>query len=153
MVEAGNVAKYFYITMSGVQAVYLINSKGEKVVMGFSFKGNFSGVYDSFISQKPSSYFLEALTPSTLLAMSGHSYEELFERFPEFLKWRIDFMESILFGRGFREVEILTKTAKERFEAFVKRCPSELLEIPQKYLASYLNMKPETFSRLRAQRD
>ena len=32
----------------------------------------------------------------------------------------------------------------------MSRCPEELKVIPQKYLASYLGMKPETFSRLRA---
>ncbi|MFY0600595.1 MAG: Crp/Fnr family transcriptional regulator [Cyclobacteriaceae bacterium] len=153
IVEAGNVGKYFYFVQSGVQAMYLINRKGEKVVLGFSFGGSLSGVYDSFLYQKPSDYFLEALTPSRLIGINLENYKKLFDLFPEFNRWRIDFMESILFGRGKREVEMLTLTAKERFDVFMKRCPDELLQIPQKYLASYLNMKPETFSRLRALRD
>jgi CRP-like cAMP-binding protein len=153
LVEAGTVAKYFYLVISGVQAIYLIDQKGNKVVLGFSFDGSVSGVYDSFLSQKPSSYFLEALTPSKLIAISKKKYDELFILFPEMYQWRVRFMENILFGRSFREVEMLTLTAKERFDAFVKRCPPQLLQIPQKYLASYLNMKPETFSRMRAQRD
>ncbi len=153
LVEGGSIAKYFYFAISGVQAGYLINSKGEKVIFGFSYQGSPSGIYDSFITQTPSNYFMEALTPSKLIAISKSKYDELFERFPEFYRWRTHFMEAILFGRGKREVEMLTLTAKERFDAFIKRCPDELLEIPQKYLASYLNMKPETFSRLRALRD
>ena len=96
---------------------------------------------------------MEALTPSRLIAINKQKYDELFERFPEFYRWRTHFMETILFGRGSREVEMLTLSAKERFDAFIKRCPEELLQIPQKYLASYLNMKPETFSRLRSIRD
>ena len=43
--------------------------------------------------------------------------------------------------------------SKEKYDAFISRCPKELLVIPQKYLASYLGMTPETFSRLRAQRN
>ena len=88
-----------------------------------------------------------------MLAISYGDFEEMFKRFPELLKWRANFAENILFGRLSREVEIMTLSAKDRFDAFVKRCPPELLQIPQKYLASYLNMKPETFSRLRAIRD
>ena len=153
MVESGMVARYFYFALSGVQAGYLINSKGEKVIFGFSYKGSPSGIYDSFITQKPSNYFMEALTPSRLIAISKEKYDQLFELFPEFYQWRTHFMEAILFGRGSREVEMLTHTAKERFDAFIKRCPDELMQIPQKYLASYLNMKPETFSRLRALKD
>ncbi|MEO1254350.1 MAG: Crp/Fnr family transcriptional regulator, partial [Bacteroidota bacterium] len=153
LVEGGSTAKYFYFALSGVQAGYLINSKGEKVIFGFSYKGSPSGIYDSFITQTPSNYFMEALTPSRLIAIKKERYDELFEHFPEFYEWRTHFMEAILFGRGKREVEMLTLTAKERFDVFIKRCPDELLQIPQKYLASYLNMKPETFSRLRALRD
>ena len=153
LVESGTVAKYFYFALTGVQAGYLINSKGEKVIFGFSYKGSPSGIYDSFITQNPSSYFMEALTDSKLIAISKEKYNQLFELFPEFYQWRTHFMEAILFGRGSREVEMLTLTAKERFDAFIKRCPEELMQIPQKYLASYLNMKPETFSRLRALKD
>lgn len=153
LVEGGSVAKYFYFALSGVQAGYLINSKGEKAIFGFSYKGSPSGIYDSFITQTPSNYFMEALTPSKLIGISKEKYDELFKLFPEFYSWRAHFMEHILFGRGSREVEMLTQTAKERFDAFIKRCPEELLQIPQKYLASYLNMKPETFSRLRALRN
>ena len=153
LVEAGSTAKYFYFVISGVQAGYMINNKGEKVVFGFSYEGSVSGIYDSFVTQTPSFYFMEALTVSEVIAITKEKYDELFERFPEFYRWRALFMEEILFGRGKREVEMLTLSAKERYDAFINRCPFELLQIPQKYVASYLNMKPETFSRLRSIRE
>lgn len=153
IVESGGYEKYFYFVLSGVQALYLLNEKGEKVILGFSFNGSVSGAFDSFITGNPSHFFLEALTPSIMIGIGKAKFDELFERFPEFYQWRAHFMESILLGRISREVEILTHSAKDRFDAFVKRCPPELLQIPQKYLASYLNMTPETFSRLRALRD
>lgn len=153
VVEGGGPAKYFYLVQEGVQAIYIIDENGEKVVLGFSFRGNISGVYDSFLSGKPSSLFLESLTVSKMIGITKSNYLQLFELFPEFYKWRTHFIEGILFGRLYREVEIMTRTAKERYDAFVARCPEELNQIPQKYLASYLNMKPETFSRLRAIRD
>lgn len=153
IVEGGAIERNFYLVQSGVQAIYVISSKGEKVILGFSFEGFFSGVYDSFIHQKPSSLFLEALTTSTLLALSKADFDLLFEQYPSFYQWRVKLIENIFFGRLTREVEVLTKTAKERFDAFMKRCPPQLLTIPQKYLASYLNMTPETFSRLRAARE
>lgn len=152
IVEYGSVDHYFYFVVSGIQAIYLINGKGEKVVLGFSFGGSVSGVYDSFLYETPSQLFLEALTPSTLIRIHKKSYLELFDLFPEFKDWRIHFIEKMFFGRAKREIEFLTLSARERFEAFMSRCPSELLTIPQKYLASYLNMTPETFSRMRSAR-
>jgi len=153
IVESGGYARYFYFVLSGVQAIYLLNEKGEKVIFGFSFNGSPSGVFDAFIRDEPSSFFLEALTPSTLIGITKQDFDKLFLQFPAFYVWRAHFMQDILLGRLSREVELSTYSAKQRFDAFVKRCPPELLEIPQKYLASYLNMTPETFSRLRALRD
>ena len=148
--EAGEAERHFYFILEGVQMIYLIDNKGEKVVIGFSYGGNFSGVYDSFLSQKPSDYFLETLTSTKLLALPLFAYLELFEQYPQFDKWGRIFHQEILTGRVKREVEILTLPAKDRYINFMRRCPEPLLKIPQKYIASYLNMKPETFSRLRA---
>lgn len=148
--EAGRIEKYFYVVVDGVQAIYLLNKKGEKVVLGFSYSGSPSGVFDSFIHQKPADTFLEALKPSRMLGILKKDYHALFDQHPKFYKWGHYFFQEILFGRLFREVELLTLSAEERYKAFMSRCPEELKVIPQKYLASYLDMKPETFSRLRA---
>jgi len=148
--EAGTIEQYFYFVLEGVQAIYLLNKKGQKVVLGFSYAGSPSGIFDSFTARTPAITFLEALKPSKLLAISFTAYQELFEKYPAFHVWGHEFFKNILLGRLFRETELLTLNSKERYEVFMERCPEELKVIPQKYLASYLNMKPETFSRLRA---
>ncbi len=148
--EAGNTERYFYFVIEGVQALYLLNQKGQKVVLGFSYSGSVSGVFDSFILERPSNTFLEALKPSKMLSISLANYTKLFELFPQFHVWGHHFFRDVLFGRLHRETELLTLSAEQRYIEFMRRCPDELKVIPQKYLASYLNMKPETFSRLRA---
>lgn len=148
--EAESIERNFYIVLEGVQAIYVLNEKGEKVVLGFSYIGSPSGVFDSFVKGEPSKIFLEALKPSKLLALCKQDYDKMFKNHFSFYKWGHLFFQDVLFGRLSREVELLTLTAEKRYVAFMKRCPEELKVIPQKYLASYLNMKPETFSRLRA---
>jgi CRP-like cAMP-binding protein len=150
--ESGTVERYFYVVLSGVQAIYLIGRNGEKQVIGFSFDGSFSGVYDSFLDNSPSHYFLEALIPSKLLRINKTQYDRFFEIYPEFNYWGRIVHQQLLIGRVKREVELITMSSKERFDAFIGRCPEQLHRIPQKYLAWYLNMTPETFSRMRAQK-
>mgnify|MGYP006233670845 CR=1 FL=1 len=147
--SSGKIERYFYVVISGVQAIYILSKEGDKQVIGFSFDGSFSGVYDSFLLEKPSHYFLEALTPSRLIRMSKPQYDELFERYPEFDRWGRIAHQNLLLGRVQREIELTTLSVKERYEKFMDRCPQPLRTIPQKYLASYLNMTPETFSRMR----
>lgn len=148
-----DIEKKLYLVKKGVQVIYLWNRGGEMVVLGFTFDGSLSGVYDSLLTRTPSKYDLLALSDSELLGINYEDYLRLFDLASGFEKWFRLFNQSILFGRHSREVELLTLNASERYRAFMKRCPDQLKEIPQKYLASYLNMKPETFSRLRASVD
>lgn len=150
LTEPEKVERYFYVVLEGVQAIYFMTREGDKKVIGFSYDGSFSGVYDSFLNGKGSNYFLEALTDSRMMRMNKQQYDSLFDNFPEFDRWGRIVHQELLIGRGQREIELITMSAQERFEIFMNRCPPELLRIPQKYLASYLNMTPETFSRMRA---
>ena len=113
--EAGKIEKYFYVVIEGVQAIYILTPNGEKKVIGFSFDGSFSGVYDSFLKKKESHYFLEALTPTRMIRMNNDDYEKLFELYPEFDKWGRVVHQELLIGRVQREVELITLSAKERF--------------------------------------
>lgn len=148
MTEAGQIERRFYVVISGVQTIYFIDRNGNKIVIAFSFDGSYSGVYDSFTDGAPSGYFLEALTESSLYYIELSDYERLFETFSGFNKWGRIVHGELLRGRVKREIELSTLSSKDRFVNFMNRCPKELKSIPQKYLASYLNMSAETFSRL-----
>jgi hypothetical protein len=47
------------------------------------------------------------------------------------------------------QMQMVKMTPRERFLNFVVRNPELLQRVPQKFLASYLNIKPETFSRFK----
>ncbi|RYY52479.1 MAG: hypothetical protein EOO09_21315 [Chitinophagaceae bacterium] len=47
------------------------------------------------------------------------------------------------------QMQMIKMTPRERFLHFVDRNPELLQRVPQKYLATYLNIKPETFSRFK----
>jgi CRP-like cAMP-binding protein len=60
--------------------------------------------------------------------------------------------EELLVGRACREMEQLSLSAEERYDRLLQRSPQLLQLVPQKDIASYLRMTPETFSRLRRKR-
>jgi hypothetical protein len=45
--------------------------------------------------------------------------------------------------------QLVKLSPRERFINFVTKHPELMQRVPQKYLASYLNIKPETFSRFK----
>lgn len=152
LVKAGGIDPYFYFVIQGVQKLYFIDKKGEEHILGFSFEGSFSGDFQSFLYQEKSEFYVESISPSSFLRINHEDWQSSFEQTPLLYQWYSEFLKDILFGRIKREIEMQSCSAEERFEAFMKRAPKPLLQIPQKYLASYLGMSPETFSRMRAKR-
>jgi CRP-like cAMP-binding protein len=47
------------------------------------------------------------------------------------------------------QMNMIKHTPRERFLDFVHKNPELLQRVPQKYLASFLNIQPETFSRFK----
>jgi CRP-like cAMP-binding protein len=50
-----------------------------------------------------------------------------------------------------RLMDLLTKSAMDRYEELVVNEPRLILTIPQKYVAEYLGIQPESLSRLKKQ--
>jgi len=47
------------------------------------------------------------------------------------------------------QVQAATLSPRERFLQFMEQHPTLLQRVPQKHIASYLNIQPETFSRFK----
>ena len=87
-----------------------------------------------------------AFGPSLSFGLIGPFAASVMDRFGRLI------LEELIQGRATREIEQLSLSAEERYDRLVKRSPHLLQLVPQKDIASYLRMKPETFSRLRARR-
>lgn len=147
--EAGRVEERFYIVESGVQRMYFEHDGGEHCV-GFAYDRSWSGDYDSFVSRKPGRFFVQAITDSVLLCIERDDLRRLFDTVPAMDRFGRLMLEELITGRATREIELLTLSAEERYRKLMARSAHLLQLVPQKDIASYLRMTPETFSRLRA---
>ncbi|EAY31893.1 Crp/Fnr family transcriptional regulator [Microscilla marina] len=148
LTKVGETERYLYFVEDGVQrGFHLVN--GEEVCVAFSFDHSYSGIVDSFLTQTPAKYYLQAISNSVLLRLSYHDLQGLYDRHKSVERWGRLICEDILIGKANREVAILSYTAEERYRRLMTQSPRCIQLIPQKYLASYLRMTPETFSRLR----
>ena len=61
----------------------------------------------------------------------------------------INTLENLVLQQMEREVDILTTSPKDRYQRVLKRSPQLFQEVPNRYIANYLRMSPETLSRLK----
>jgi CRP/FNR family transcriptional regulator, anaerobic regulatory protein len=147
--RAGIVETHAYIVEKGVQRMYYEHD-GNEYCLGFAYGHSWSGDYDSFLSQRPGRFQVQAVTDSLLLGIGRSDLLRLYDRIPSMDRWGRLIVEELVQGRATREIEQLTLSAEERYRRLLQRSPHLLQLVAQKDIASYLRMTPETFSRLRA---
>ena len=151
MTREGQVEKYLYFVLDGIQRGYHLKN-GKEFTVAFTYYPSFSGIPESLLSKSPSKYYLETITPSTLIRVSYQYMEELAvsRRSIDHLIRKI--CERFILGLSERNFELLSASMEERFSIFMKRSGHLINKIPHKYLASYLGIDPTNFSKLMNQK-
>jgi CRP-like cAMP-binding protein len=148
LIKAGEVEEYLNFTVKGLTRMYFYKNKTE-VITNIAKEGEIISSSSSFLSSTPSNYYVETLEPSTFLSISRQQLEQAYKESPSIERLGRLMTTHFVLQKEEWELECMRLDTKERFLRFVGNNPELLLRVPQKYLASYLNMKPETFSRLK----
>ncbi|HMI62784.1 MAG TPA: Crp/Fnr family transcriptional regulator, partial [Puia sp.] len=120
-----------------------------EIVTSIAKEGQLIGSSASFLSGEPSSYYVETLEPSVLLSLTREDLDRIYQQSTRIEKLGRLMTTQFVLQKEEWELECMRLNTRERFLRFVESNPDLMQRVPQKYLASYLNMKPETFSRLK----
>jgi len=92
---------------------------------------------------------MEAIRKTTVRLISKEKLMELVTESEESLIGYSSFLEMVISQQIEREIDLLTISPTDRLRRVLERSPNLFQQIPLKYIASYLRMKPETLSRIR----
>jgi CRP-like cAMP-binding protein len=148
LVHKGEVEDYVNIVAQGLVRKYMKVKKGD-VTLQIAPEGHMVHSENSFHRRTPSEIITETIEPTWLISISYQNLQELYDKFPKAEKLGRQFATEMYIIKEKRFFEILKKSTREIFLDYMKTHPQMLQRVPQKYIASYLNIKPETFSRLK----
>lgn len=144
----GTTDTNLYLVKSGCLRVF-IEDEFEEHTIRFGYEGNIIAALDSYISEQPSPYYIQAIRQTELSVITKADFENLIQSKPEYLKVWHQILGLLIYQQMEREVDILTYSPAERYRRVLERSPQLFQEVPAKYIASYLRMTPETLSRLK----
>jgi CRP-like cAMP-binding protein len=148
LTSVGDVEKYLYFVVDGLQRMYYFDEQHREATLIFSYSGNFGGILDSMMHQKPSSYYYETLSPSHLLRASFLQIEALIISHPEIEVLLRKGLSGALSGVLERLVELQCFSSEQKFQQLLRRSPHILQLVPHKYLANYIGIDASNFSKL-----
>tara|TARA_R110002049_G_scaffold174462_3_gene341657 strand:- start:12551 stop:13087 length:537 start_codon:yes stop_codon:yes gene_type:complete len=144
----GSIDTNLYLVLSGSLRIFVIDEFEEHTIR-FGYKNNLIAALDSFLNEQPSDFYIQALKSSTLKVISKTKFMDyVTSSFENTKTWQL-ILENFALQQMERERDILTTSPVERYNRVLKRSPQLFQEIPNKYIASYLRMTPETLSRIK----
>jgi len=136
------------IIIEGSIGVFLWADNNTKCLDLF-YKEYFSCDYMSYIENKPSVLFTQALENTEVFSISRRNIEALYDDNVIGLKIVRAATQSLFVHKQEQQIALLTQTAEERYLAMMQETPELIQNTASKHIASYLGITPESLSRIR----
>ena len=149
-VKVNQIENHISFIESGIVRLFIPRDNPEKeITFGFSFKNQFVSAYDSFLTQSPSNYQLQALTETAMLSISYKDLQSVYKSTQiGNLIGRLT-AEDLFLIKSKREQNLLNLNAEQRYLKLFKERPELLKSVPLKYISSYIGVTAQALSRIR----
>ncbi len=144
----GEEEQFLNFVVKGLVKKYFRHNN-EEMVTQIAQEGDLVCASDSFLSGSPSHYYVETIEPTTFLSFSKNAVEELFTIDKKWEQLGRMMLTKLMLDKERWELELVQLSTIERLNLFISRHGNLVSRVPQKILASYLHIQPETFSRLK----
>jgi CRP-like cAMP-binding protein len=149
LLKEGEICKNVYFLVSGFLRMYYIDEEGNEINYRFSDENNFLVDFQSFLTQKSSRFFWQAMQDSELFVLPYQEIQNAYALSPAWNTFGRCMAEKVYLQLNERVEMLLFMNPEERYLHLMKTQPKLLEQISQFHLSSYLGIKPESLSRLR----
>lgn len=148
LLEAGQKSKDSYFVLKGCIRTYYIIDGEEKTTAFYTEMDPLTP--QCVINKAPSDYFIDCVEDSILLISNSDMEAEINGKFPKFDVMCRMLSEELLVKHQIDFAEFKTSSPEQRYLTLIQKRPDLIQRVPQHQLASYLGIKPQSLSRLRA---
>jgi CRP-like cAMP-binding protein len=149
LVNQGEIEDYLNVVIKGLARKYMPSSIKGEVTLQLATEGHIIQSELSFHRRVPSEVVIQTLEPTVLVSIHYDRMQEALQVIPEAESLGRAIMMQMFIKKDARYFDQLKTSTRERFLEYMNNNPQMLQRVPQKILASYLSIKPETFSRLK----
>ena len=137
------------LVLSGLIRCYYIDEDGNDITRGFAPEGVMC-MDEGFFGYQDRICMWETLEETTIMYCKTADIRNLIKENADFKDIWIYLLEQALRYKIYRENGFLLENATERYIHFIKLYPNINKRVPQKHIATYLGIAPESLSRIRS---
>jgi len=125
------------------------NKDGEEIIDEFSLDKEFITDYFSFLTNSPADKNVKCLEDTKLIVINYNDMQMFYAQNPIFEKVGRLMAEALFMNWQQKAKSLMLDDAETRYLKLISRRTDLPQRVPQYLIASYLNIKPETLSRIR----
>jgi len=145
--EGQNTQNSFFVLKGCIRSYYI--KDGEEKTTAFYAEME-ALTPPCVINKTPSDYYISCIEDCILLISNTDMSEVVNSKFPKFEIMCMKFSEELLAKEKMDFDEFKTSSPEQRYLNLIQKRPDLIQRVPQHQLASYLGIKPQSLSRLRA---
>ena len=148
LVKAGQVCRHVSFINKGVGRLFS-NFEGKDISVAFFMSGDYASEYESFLTQSPAAFSIDALTDLEVVDLGFSHMQLLYERYPAYQEFGRKIAELLFIYLNQRNTVLLSLGPEDRYRHMIECQPTLIQHVPQYMLASYMGVTPEHLSRIR----
>jgi CRP-like cAMP-binding protein len=149
LIEAGKPTDKLFFILSGYLRYFKILDTAEELIIHLCAPNSFTTSLNGFFLEKETEETLQTITDCEFLYISRVDLEKLYVTDHKWQFMGRKLMESFLIEKEERIIDQLSLSAHNRYLKLMKNQPDIVLNIPVKYVASFIGIQPESLSRIR----
>ena len=152
LVQAGEICNYESFVTKGCLRQYYLDESGLEHTVMFAIEDWWTSDMYSMVTGKPALTNVDAIEDSEILSIKKEDLEMLLTEVPKFERLFRILLQKAFVAHQQRLYENMSLPAEERYTRLREQHPEFELRIPQRYIASFLGITPESLSRIRRQK-
>lgn len=149
LLREGEACRHVYFLVSGFFRMFYIDHEGNEINYRFTGANNFLVDFQSFLTQRPSHFYWQAMEDAELFALPYRQVQEAYAASPAWNSFGRLMAEQVYLQLNERVEMLLFMRPEERYQHLLDTQPGLFTQVSQLHLSSYMGVKPESLSRLR----
>ncbi|MDH7460715.1 Crp/Fnr family transcriptional regulator [Chitinophagaceae bacterium 26-R-25] len=149
LLEEGNVAHEVFFVEKGCLRQFFFTEKGVEKTCNFVFEQEFITDLESFSRQTRATTNIIAREPTECLVTTCKDLVECMAASPAVASFFNVIVENVATANIRRIQSLLSQSPEQQFDVLLQNSPKILQRVPQRYIAQYLGIAPESLSRIR----
>lgn len=148
LLKKGQKSRKGYFVLKGcIRTFYVIDGEEKTTAFYTEMEGL---TPPCVVSNEPAEFYVSCVEDSILTVSDPNMEEEMFQKFPKFETMCRVLSEELLARKQLDFDTFKTSSPEERYLRLLENRPDLIQRVPQYQLASFLGIKPQSLSRLRA---